>query len=149
MNNYKKFALMILSSSIFMFLVMYLNIFQLSHFSIGLTRIYMTLLMVAPMVLIMLFFMKDMYNNSKLNIAIISGSIAIFIISLIGLRSQVLIGDIQWMKAMIPHHSSAILTSSYANLKDPEVQELAQEIIQAQEREIAEMKSMIKRLESK
>ena len=109
----------------------------------------MTLLMVAPMAISMLLFMWDMYENKKLNYAIIGGASLIFIMTLFGVRQQVPIGDVQWMKAMIPHHSSAILTSSYADIKDPEVKQLAEDIIKAQKKEIAEMKTMIKRLKSK
>lgn len=51
------------------------------------------------------------------------------------------------MKAMIPHHSIAILTSTNAAIKDPEVKELADDIIQTQKEEIEKMKEMIERLE--
>ena len=95
----------------------------------------------------MLLFMWSMYKNTKANFTIIGISIVVFFGCLYGLRTQTPIGDIQWMKAMIPHHSSAILTSSNANFKDAEVQKLANDIIKAQEKEIAEMKAMIKRLE--
>ena len=57
-----------------------------------------------------------------------------------------IVGDTLWMKAMIPHHSSAILTSENANIKDPEVRKLADGIIEAQKREIAEMKALIQKL---
>ncbi len=109
----------------------------------------MTLLMIAPMALIMLFFMRDMYDNTSKNISIVVWSILLFTVTIFGLRAQVPVSDVSWMKAMIPHHSSAILTSSNANLQDPEVQELAQEIIDAQVREIAEMKALIEKIENK
>ena len=92
--------------------------------------------------------MWKMYENTKVNYAIIGVSIIVFVGCLYGLRTQTPIGDIQWMKAMIPHHSSAILTSSNANFEDAEVQKLANDIIEAQEKEIADMKAMIKRLEN-
>lgn len=148
-SNYLKFALMMLVSFIVMYIVMFLNIFQLSHARLSLTRTYMTLLMVTPMAISMLLFMWKMYENTKLNYAILVSAIIVFVFSLWGLRSQKLVNDIQWMKAMIPHHSSAILTSSYANLKDPEVKKLAKEIIEAQKKEIKEMSNLIKKLESK
>jgi len=87
-----------------------------------------------------------MYGDKRINFTIIGVSILVFCFSLIGLRTQTSIDDVAWMKAMIPHHSSAILTSSNANFKDPEVKKLAKEIIKAQEKEIAEMKEMIERL---
>ena len=101
------------------------------------------------MAISMLLFMWNMYSNKKLNYAIILCSAIVFCLSLYGVRTQTPIGDIQWMKAMIPHHSSAILTSSKANIKDPEVKQLAEEIVKAQEKEIAEMKAMIERLKNK
>lgn len=138
---------MMLISGLSMFGIMYLNVFSLDHIDFGLTRLYMTLLMMAPMALIMMGFMWGMYENKKMNLMIVLTSVVVFTLSLYGLRNQTLIDDVQWMKAMIPHHSSAILTSSNADLQDPEVKQLAEEIIEAQEREIAEMKAMIDRLE--
>lgn len=146
-NNYFKFGLMMLTSFIMMYGIMFLNIFQLDHLFLSTTRTYMTLLMVTPMAISMLLFMWSMYENRKANLAIIGVAIVVFGLSLYGLRTQTPINDIQWMKAMIPHHSSAILTSSNANIKDSEVKKLAEEIIKAQEREIAEMKAMIERLD--
>lgn len=147
-SNYKKFGLMLLVSFIMMYAIMFLNVFELDHIMLSTTRTYMTLLMVAPMAISMLLFMWEMYENTKVNYAIICASTIVFMGCLYGLRTQTPIGDIQWMKAMIPHHSSAILTSSKANFKDEEVQKLANEIIKAQEKEIAEMKAMIKRIEN-
>ena len=147
-SNYKKFGLMMLVSFIMMYAIMFLNVFELEHVILSTTRTYMTLLMVAPMAISMLFFMWKMYKNVKVNYAIIGVSTLVFVLSLYGLRTQTPIGDIQWMKAMIPHHSSAILTSSNANFEDAEVQKLANDIIEAQKKEIADMKAMIKRLEN-
>jgi len=145
-SNYKIFGLMMLTSFIMMYGIMFLNIFEIDHLYLSTTRTYMTLLMVAPMAISMLLFMWKMYGNKRMNFAIIGGSVLVFIFSLYGLRTQTPVDDIAWMKAMIPHHSSAILTSSNANFDDPEVKKLADEIIKAQEREIAEMKAMIERL---
>jgi uncharacterized protein (DUF305 family) len=88
-----------------------------------------------------------MYKNKKLNMVIIIVSIVVFVLALIFLRAQIPIGDEQYMKAMIPHHSSAIMTSNYADIKDPEVKELAEQIIESQEREIQQMKNILERLE--
>jgi len=106
----------------------------------------MTTLMVAPMALIMLGFMLSMYTNTRANRLIIGGSIAVFVVVLMLLRTQTFVSDEQYMQAMIPHHSSAILVSSEANLKGPEVQKLARDIIEAQEREIAQMKAILARM---
>ena len=137
-----------LVSFVMMYGIMFLNVFQFDHVFNSTTRIYMTLLMVAPMAISMLLFMWKMYQNTTRNYIIIAVSALVFAGSLYGLRRQATIGDVQWMKAMIPHHSSAILTSTYADLKDPEVKKLAKNIIEVQKKEIAEMKAMIKRLQN-
>lgn len=147
-SNYMKFAVMMITSFLLMYGVMFLNVFKLDHVMLSTTRTYMTLLMVAPMAISMLLFMWKMYGNKKVNYGIITISMLVFMGSLWGLRTQTPINDIQWMKAMIPHHSSAILTSTNANFSDTEVQKLADDIIKAQKKEIAEMKAMIKRIEN-
>lgn len=77
------------------------------------------------------------------------GSLILFTGALVLVRTQrPIIGDVLWMKAMIPHHSIAILTSKRADIKDPEVKKLADDIIKAQQKEIEEMKAMIKRMEN-
>tara|TARA_R110002033_G_scaffold12753_1_gene38690 strand:- start:1493 stop:1828 length:336 start_codon:yes stop_codon:yes gene_type:complete len=109
----------------------------------------MTCLGISSMAVIMWFFMRKMYKNKKKNIAILVGSLVLFISALGLVRVQKpIIGDILWMKAMIPHHSIAILTSERADIQDPEVKKLADDIIKAQQKEIEEMKAMIKRLEN-
>jgi len=93
--------------------------------------------------------MMGMYKNKKKNMAIVLGSVILFSASFFLVRTQKpIIADILWMKAMIPHHSIAILTSERADIKDPEVKKLAEDIIKAQRKEIEEMKVMIKRLEN-
>lgn len=143
---YRKFALMMIISFLIMYIVMFLNIDRFSHYHTSLTRIYMAILMVAPMAIYMLVMMRKMYPIRKINGIIIFSAISIFILALIGLRSQTPIGDQQYMKAMIPHHSSAIMVSQKANIKDPEVRELADKIIATQEREIAQMEDMLQRM---
>lgn len=147
-NPYPKFFLMLAASFIVMYVVMYLNTYELDHVYFSMTRFYMTCLMIASMALLMLAFMLKMYQNKKNNIAIIAGSFLLFFGSLYLVRSQKTIDDVLWMRAMIPHHSIAILTSERANIKDPEVKKLAESIISAQKKEIEEMKSMFKRLEN-
>lgn len=146
-GNYKTFILMLILSFFMMYAVMYLNVDQLDHIYLNITRLYMTLLMVSLMALLMLGIMKMMYKNKKLNTIIVLSSIAVFTLALIGVRTQTPIGDVQYMKGMIPHHSIAIMTSKHAHLKDPEVKKLAQSIIDAQEKEIAEMKRILARLD--
>ena len=121
----------------------------MDHVYFSLTRFYMTCLGISAMTAIMLLFMLDMYDNKKKNTAIMFGSLILFSSALFLVRIQTpIIGDILWMKAMIPHHSIAILTSERADIKDPEVKKLADDIIKAQKKEIEEMKAMIERLEN-
>jgi len=135
-------------SFVIMYAVMFLNVFSFDHIYLSTTRTYMTLLMVAPMAVVMMLMMPKMYPNKKLNKLIIAGGIITFCSVLFLLREQIPVGDKAWMRAMIPHHSSAILTSSNSDLKDPEVKKLAHDIIATQEKEIAQMKAILERLES-
>lgn len=147
-NQYKLFALMMSISFIIMYAVMFLNADVFEHVMLSYTRTYMTILMVAPMAIFMLLFMWDMYKQKKLNYIIIGVAALLFVGTLTMLRQQTFISDVQWMKAMIPHHSSAIMVSQKADLKDPEAIQLAKDIIEAQKREIEQMQNMIERLES-
>ena len=145
-NPYLKFMLMLGISFLVMYSVMFLNVASLAHMHLSLTRTYMTLLMIAPMALMMVIMIGHMYPNKQRNMAIIITSLGVFVLALVGLRAQVPIGDAQYMRAMIPHHSSAILTSREADLMDPEVRKLANDIIDAQEREIAQMEAILSRM---
>ena len=148
-NKYTTFFLMLGASSIAMYLTMYLNTYSIDHLYFSLTRFYMTCLGISAMAVIMLVFMLGMYDNRKKNIAILLGILLLFSSVLFLVRIQKpIIGDILWMKAMIPHHSIAILTSERADIKDPEVKKLAADIIKAQRKEIEEMKVMIRRLKN-
>ncbi len=146
-GSYLKFGLMMGVSFVIMYGVMFLNVASWDHVMLSYTRTYMSLLMVAPMALVMLGFMWGMYARKAVNIAILLGACGVFALVLALLRSQTPIGDVAWMKAMIPHHSSAIMVSEHATFSDPEARQLANEIIAAQKREIAEMEKMIDRLE--
>jgi Na+/proline symporter len=146
--GYGRFAAMIATSTVVMFGLMYLNTYELSHVFYSQTRTWMAIYMGAVMAIIMLGFMWSMYSNRRANLAIIAGSVIVFAGALWLVRSQETVDDVSWMKAMIPHHSIAIMTSERAHIKDPEVRKLADGIIDAQVREIAEMKAMIARLEA-
>ena len=145
--SYFRFAAMIATSTLVMYGLMYLNTYALDHVYFSQTRMWMALYMGAAMAVIMLSFMLGMYGNKKVNIAIFVGSGLAFVAALFLLRSQATVDEIAWMKAMIPHHSIAILTSERASLDDPRVVALAGEIIEAQRREIAEMAALIVDLE--
>lgn len=148
-NNYPKFFLMLGLSFIAMYVTMYLNTYSIDHVYLSLTRFYMTCLGISTMAVIMLLVMWGMYKNKRKNAAILVTSLLLFSTALVLVRAQSpIVGDVLWMKAMIPHHSIAILTSERAAIKDPEVRNLADDIIKAQKKEILEMKAMIKRLEN-
>ncbi|MFD0977684.1 DUF305 domain-containing protein [Salinimicrobium gaetbulicola] len=148
-GNYGKFFWMLGLSFIAMYITMYLNTYEFDHVYFSLTRFYMTCLGISAMAVIMLSFMLNMYKNRKKNIGIYVGSALLFVSALGLVRAQApVIGDVLYMKAMIPHHSIAILTSKRADIKDPETKKLAEEIIEAQKREIAQMKKIIYRLEN-
>ncbi len=149
MMKYSKFLAMIATSTVVMFGLMYLNTYQLDHVYFSETRAYMALVMGATMAVIMLGFMLAMYQDKRANIAIVVGSAAVFALSLWLVRSQQTIADVSWMKAMIPHHSIAILTSERAHITDPRVRKLADGIIESQRREIGEMKALVAELERK
>jgi len=140
---------MIATSVVVMYMAMYLNNYAWNHIFWSETRAYMSLIMGAIMATVMLLFMLGNYQNKKANALIFIGSAVLFVASLFLVRSQTTVDDMSWMKAMIPHHSIAILTSKRANISDPRVRQLADEIIKAQEREIKEMKRYIEDLENK
>lgn len=147
-QNYRRFYMMLLCSFVAMYITMYLNTYTIDHVYFSLTRFYMTCMGIATMSIIMWFFMRNMYNDKKKNRVIFIGSFVLFASAFGLVRSQKpIVEDLLWMKAMIPHHSIAILTSERANFKDAEVKKLAKDIIEAQKKEIKEMKVMIKRLE--
>ena len=149
MKPYPKFGVMIATSTIVMFVLMYLNTYQLDHVFFSETRAYMALMMGATMSVIMLSFMRHMYTDRRVNTGIFASSVLVFVLALWLVRSQATVGDVAWMKAMIPHHSIAILTSERAHISDPRVRTLADGIIETQRKEIAEMKDLISDLESK
>lgn len=148
-NGYLKFGAMIATSTVVMLILMYLNTYEFSHVFFSETRTFMALVMGAAMAVIMLLFMLNMYENWKVNAAILIGSVIVFAGALWLVRSQATVEDVSYMKAMIPHHSIAILTSERANITDPRVRKLADAIIETQKKEIAEMEALIKDLESK
>lgn len=146
MNPYVKFTLMIVTSTVVMFIMMYFNTYQIDHVYFSETRAYMALYMGAVMAIIMLAFMGNMYKKTKINLMVYGVSVVLFAIGLWGVRSQATVDQVDWMQAMIPHHSIAILTSTRADIEDPRVRELADGIIETQKKEIAEMQELIEEL---
>lgn len=147
MKMYIRFGAMIATATVIMLGLMYLNTYQLDHVTFSETRTYMAIVMGATMAVVMLGFMLDMYTKKGVNMTILVGSIVVFAGALWLVRSQQTVDDVSYMKAMIPHHSIAILTSERAQISDPRVRELADTIIETQREEIAEMKALIADLE--
>jgi len=140
---YARFAAMVATSTLVMFGLMYLNTYQLDHVFFSETRAYMALIMGAAMAIVMLAFMGHMLKDRRTNGAIYAAAAVVFAGALWLVRSQATVDDVSYMRAMIPHHSIAILTSRRAHIADPRVRKLADGIIEAQEREIGEMKRYI------
>jgi hypothetical protein len=130
---------MIAISVVVMYVLTYANTYVFDHVRFSEMRVYMALLMGAAMAIVMLAFMWGMYRDLRINLAIVIGSVAFGALMLFLARSQVLVDDVSYMRAMIPHHSIAILTSERAQIDDLRVRALADGIIEAQRREIAEM----------
>ena len=146
MNPYRRFGAMVGASTVVMFGLMYLNTYELEHLFFSETRAYMALLMGGVMALIMLAFMTHMLKNKRVNIGIAVGAAAISVAALWLVRSQATVDQVSYMRAMIPHHSIAIMTSRRAHIVDPRVRKLADGITEAQVREIGEMKQLIEEL---
>ena len=145
--SYLRFGAMIVTATVVMYGLMYLNSYALDHVWFSQTRVWMAVVMGAVMAVIMLGYMLNMYKDARVNAAIAVASVVIFAIALWLVRSQETVADVSYMKAMIPHHSIAVLTSKRAHIRDPRVRKLADQIIESQLREIAEMKQLIADLE--
>ncbi|TPJ20255.1 DUF305 domain-containing protein [Mesorhizobium sp. B2-7-3] len=146
--SYVRFAAMILVSTVLMYGLMYLNTYALDHVFFSQTRVWMAIVMGAAMAIVMIGFMWGMYGSVAANVGIVIGGMLVFAGALWLVRSQETVSDVSYMKAMIPHHSIAIMTSERAHIRDPEVRKLADGIIDAQVREITQMKRLIARLEA-
>lgn len=147
MNPYVRFGAMVATSTLLMFGLMYLNTYQIDHVYFSETRAYMAIVMGAAMTIVMLGFMGHMLDNRVANAVILLSSALAFGVSLWSVRSQATVDQVSYMKGMIPHHSIAILTSRRAEIQDPRVRKLADGIIEAQVREIGEMKALITELD--
>lgn len=146
-GNYWRFMAMVSTSTVIMFFLMYTNTFTIDDLFWSETRFWMMFVMGGAMMIVMLLFMWGMYKDRTKNFIILGVGALVFALALWLVRSQTTVDDTEYMAAMIPHHSIAIMTSERASLKDPRVRELAKAIIVAQRREIAEMKYLIQDIE--
>ncbi len=136
---------MIAINAVVMFSLTYTMIDRFEHFYPNINRVYMALMMVAPMVIVMMIVMRPMYQDQRLNAVLYVSFSLLFVACFFLARTQTPVGDEQFLRSMIPHHSSAILMCEQATFSDPEVVRLCKDIVQAQEREIAQMKNMLER----
>lgn len=146
-GNYWRFMAMVSTSTVIMFVLMYANTYDADHFFWSETRFWMMFVMGAMMMVVMLLFMWGMYKDRTKNFIILGVAAVVFALALWLVRSQTTIDDEEYMAAMIPHHSIAIMTSERAHIRDPRVRKLAHDIILAQRREIAQMKYLIEDIE--
>lgn len=148
-GSYKRLLWMMLISFATMFVLMYAMVDKLENVIPNVNQFYMAGLMASPMLLIELLLMQKMYPNKKLNAILMGLGFVLLLLFWSGIRKQTAVGDIQFLKSMIPHHAGAILMVEESKLEDPEVKKLAEEIISAQNREIEFMKAKIRQLEKK
>jgi hypothetical protein len=145
-GHYKLLAVEAGLDFVFMYLVMYTMIATLDHFHFNLNNVYMTLMMVTPMVLVMMILMRSMFTSQRLNLAVGVGAVVIFVASFFAMRTQAGISDAEFLRSMIPHHSGAILMCEEASITDPEIVALCRTIIAGQSAEIAQMEQILNRL---
>lgn len=142
-SPYARLGIAIAINTVIMFFLTYALLDSFDHFYVNVNRVYMALLMAAPMVIVMLVVMRSMYADTRMNAAIVAGAVLVFAGALAGMRTQTPVGDDQFLRSMIPHHSSAIVMCEEASISDPEIEELCDEIVETQKREIAEMKALL------
>ncbi len=145
-GSYRRFGLELVIDFVIMYLVMYTMIATLGHFYLNLNNVYMTLMMVAPMALIMLISMRSMFPSRRANWAIAIAAVVVFGISFWGMRTQAAVGDAEFVRSMIPHHSGAVLMCQEASLTDPELIALCEGIVAGQQSEIEQMQAILQRL---
>lgn len=146
-DPYWRFMAMIGTSTVVMFGLMYINTYNIDHVFWSETRFWMAFVMGAAMMVVMLLFMWSMYPNRAKNTLILGVAVLVFSVALWLVRSQTTVTDTEYMAAMIPHHSIAIMTSERAHIRDPRVRKLAHDIILAQRREIAQMRYLISEID--
>lgn len=144
-SNYKKLGTTLAINTVIMFILTYSLIASIEHFVPNINRAYMAVIMVSAMALLMLVMMRSMYKNPKMNTMLYVGFGLLFVSSFFMARTQTAVGDEQFLRSMIPHHSSAILMCEQSSITDPEIVSLCEDIVAAQEKEIAQMQDILAR----
>jgi uncharacterized protein (DUF305 family) len=145
-KNYVMLGVSFVAMLILMYVIMFTMIYSLGEFIQNINFFYMAVMMATPMTAMMPLMMRSMYPDRRLNLIVYAGSALLFILAFIGIRTQALVGDSQFLRSMIPHHSGAILMCKKAQVADGEIQDLCREIIRSQAEEIAQMKAIRQRL---
>lgn len=148
-SQYMNFFLMIAISFVAMFILMYSMVDKFENVILNINQFYMAGLMTAPMIIIEMALMGGMYMNKKLNGLIIAGGVVLLAACFLFIRYQTTVADKQFLKSMIPHHAAAILMVKGANINDPEIKKLANDIITSQQKEIDFMKAKLKEINNK
>jgi hypothetical protein len=147
--SWVRFAAMIATSTFIMFFLMYQLVYEADHLTFSVNRLVAALVMGAVMTAVMLGFMWSMYEGMRTKVVVLVGAVVLGTGLLLVNRSQSLIDDTRFMRAMIPHHSIAVNNARKADIRDPRVRELADEIIASQVREIRTMKLLIEDIEER
>lgn len=145
-NHYVRLLVMTILSFISMYVLMYAMVDKLGDVYPNINQTYMAGLMTAPMVIIEVLLMRTMYRNKIANISIVTISAVALIGFFVAIRQQAAVGDSQFLKSMIPHHSGAILMCGKAPITDAEIKTLCQSIIKSQQDEIDQMRAILQRL---
>ncbi len=144
-SSYKELTIELAVDFVIMYFVMYTMIASLDHLYLNINNVYMTLMMVAPMAVVMLVAMRSMFPSRRVNVSIVAAAAVVFIASFFAMRTQAAVGNEQFLRSMIPHHSGAVLMCEQSAITDPEIKGLCQQIVKSQEEEIAQMQAILKR----
>jgi uncharacterized protein (DUF305 family) len=144
-SSYKELTVELAIDFVIMHFVMYTMIASFEHLYLNINNVYMTLMMVAPMAVVMLVAMRSMFPSRRVNLAIVAAAGVVFVASYFAMRTQAAVGDEQFLRSMIPHHSGAVLMCEQSAITDPEIKALCQQIVRSQKEEIAQMQAMLKR----
>jgi len=144
-GSYKLLGFEMAIDFVIMYFVMYTMIATVDHLYLNINNVWMTLMMVAPMTVVMLLSMRSMFQSARLNAVIVIGAVLVFVASFAAMRRQTAIGNAQFLRSMIPHHSGAILMCEQASITDPEIVKLCRDIVESQKKEIIQMQAILAR----
>jgi uncharacterized protein (DUF305 family) len=144
-HHYRRLLLMMVLSFIAMYVLMYAMVDRFADVFNSVNQVYMAGLMAAAMLIIELLVMGGMYPNRQWNMVLVAVGAVALVGFWLAIRQQAAIGDRQFLRSMIPHHSGAILMCREAKLTDPEIRTLCESIIAGQQAEIDQMTGLLER----